>query len=71
MITEDINIHQILRWFTFFFLAGQQTCKEAQGCHGNHPPGDDTHGECHGQELRRPEHSACRGSPVNHIYGLT
>lgn len=48
MITVVISIHQILRWFGFFFLAGQQTCQEAQGCHGDHPPGDDTHGECYG-----------------------
>lgn len=52
LITVDINIHQILRWFGLFFLAGQQTCEEAQRCHGDNSPGDDAHGECNGQELR-------------------
>lgn len=49
MTAVDISVHEILRWFgTFFFLAGQQTREEAQGCHGDHSPGDDTHGECDG-----------------------
>lgn len=52
MIIAGLGVRPILRWFGISFLAGQQTCKETQGRHGDHSPGDDTHGERDGPELR-------------------
>lgn len=52
-------------------LRRQETGQKAQRCHQNDRAGNDSHGELHGSQLRRPEHAARRRSHGCDLHGLS